>query len=291
MKNSIFLILFAIITFQMGCSRDDTNLSAFEEAFLDADASKGGIMYDKFWAVEAQFNQLDPDVAKFSAKADFFRCKQCHGWDLKGSKGAYINRKPKTNRPNVSSLDLNEIRTTKTAEELYNDLIRKEGRRTLNEDLSSYDPDTNPTVGDQMPNLTEFMTDAQIMDLVKFLKEGAFDVTELYDFTTSGSYPTGSITYSNIGKDGNPASGKTFYTNNCASCHGVKGTQIDLGGRSAGQFLRSKPYEVHHKVKYGQLGSSMVGEFDMTIKQMKDLFKALTNETDFPDMPEVVAAQ
>lgn len=69
-----------------------------------------------------------------------------------------------------------------------------------------------------MPNYSQVLTDTQIWDLVKFLKEGAIDVTQLYDYTTSGSYPTGTITYSNIGKDGNATNGKTFFATECAGC-------------------------------------------------------------------------
>ena len=43
--------------------------------------------------------------------------------------------------------------------------------------LATYDPATNAVEGDKMPDLSTLLTDAQIWDLVKFIKEGAFDVS------------------------------------------------------------------------------------------------------------------
>jgi len=240
-------------------------------------------MYDKFWSTEAGFNQSDVNIAKFNASSDFFRCKQCHGWDLLGSAGSYINRAPKPNRPNVSGLNVFQLTKNKTPQELFDGMKKTAGRRDISYDLSTYDPNTNATAGDQMPDYSQLLSDAQIWDIVKFMKEGAFDVTHLYDGTFTGTYPTGSASYTNVGKDGNSANGATFYAANCAGCHGANGTQIQMENMTVGQFIRSKPYEVHQKVKYGQLGSSMVGEFDITLAQMKDLYKACADENSFPN--------
>jgi len=279
--NKITFALLTIIVLASCTNEDDVN--QFDEDYKKADATLGGIMYDKFWAEEANYDQTSPNITKFAAHADFFRCKQCHGWDLKGTSASYINRGPKTNRPNVAAADLITLLQNKTAEEIYDGMVRKTVRRSLSYDLTQYDPSTNKTEGDKMPDFTEILTDSEIMNLVKFMKESAFDVSELYDATYTGTYPTGSTTFSNVGKNGNATSGKTFFAANCAVCHGNNGTTLTMEGMSVGQFTRKKPNEVQHKVKYGQLGSPMVGEFNMTLEQMKDLYKALSNETDFPN--------
>jgi mono/diheme cytochrome c family protein len=159
------------------------------------------------------------------------------------------------------------------------------GRRNLDADLASYDPATNSTVGDQMPNFSEFMTDEQVWDLVKFLKEEALDTDELYDFTTSGSYPTGTWTSMNLGKDGDAASGNTMYADaNCAFCHGADGTEIIVDGSfSVGSFFRQKSNEAQHKVKFGQLGTQMLNLGITSVDDMKDLYKAMADETMYPD--------
>ena len=277
--SAIFIFAIAFTS----CTFDDKEIDPAVEAFNNADQANGGILYDKFWAEESDFDQANPVKATVNAKADFFRCKQCHGWDGLGNKGAYINRAPKTSRPNISGLNLFEMGQTKSAQELFDDLSKTSGRRSIATDLSTYDPATNNTEGDKMPNLTELLTDAQIWDLVKFMKEGMMDVRELYDATYTGTYPTGSMAISNVGRNGNAANGKNYYNSNCASCHGATGTTLVLEGMTAGQFTRKKANEVQHKVHYGQLGSSMKGAFSITTAQMKDLYKALANETDFPN--------
>lgn len=273
------LAVVAIIS--TNCSKEKSD--PMEDAYNAASVSRGGIMYDKFWAQEADFNQNHSAIATLNSKPDFFRCKQCHGWDLLGANGAYINRAPKTSRPNVSSVNLLNLAQNKTYKELFEAMKKTAGRRDISYDLSSYDPATNSTEGDKMPNYTQLLTDAQIWDIVKFLKEGYIPVSALYDFTITGTYPTGTIAYSNIGKDGNEAAGLTYYQNKCQSCHGSDGKTLTLEGLSLGKFLRSKPNEVQHKIKFGQLGTSMTGQFSITNAQMKDLYKALANATNFPD--------
>lgn len=284
-------LLAAIFIFAIAftsCTLDDEKIDPSVEAYNKADYTNGGIMYDKFWAAESDFDQANPVKATVNAKADFFRCKQCHGWDGLGNEGAYINRGPKTSRPNVSGLNIYAMGQSKSAQELFDDLSKSSGRRSIATDLSTYDPATNKTEGDKMPNLTELLTDAQIWDLVKFMKEGMMDVSQLYDATYTGVYPTGSMAISNVGKDGNATNGKNYYNSNCAACHGADGTTLNgtphvIEGYTIGQFTRKKANEVQHKVHYGQLGSPMSGEFDITTAQMKDLYKALANETDFPN--------
>lgn len=277
------IFIFAI-TFT-SCTFEDEAISPYDTA----DQANGGIMYDKFWAAESDFDQTNTHLATLSAKGDFFRCKQCHGWDGLGREGAYIGRKPSLSRPNIASGNLYEMGQTKTAQQLFDALSKTAGRRSISTDLSTYNPTTGVIAeGDKMPNLTELLTDAQIWDLVKFMKEGMMDVTELYDATYTGTYPTGSIAISNVGKNGNATNGKSYYNSNCASCHGADGTTLNgtphlIEGMTIGQFTRKKGNEVQHKVHYGQLGSPMKGAFSITTAQMKDLYKALANETDFPN--------
>ncbi len=240
-------------------------------------------MFDKFWASETGWD-FGANADHFGEFSNFYRCKQCHGWDLLANAGAYISRAPNTTRPNVSSVNLKEHAAEHTPQELFDDIMRLTGRRNLDADLASYDPATNSTVGDQMPNFSEFMTDEQVWDLVKFLKEEAIDTDELYDFTTTGSYPTGTWTPSNLGKDGDAASGNAVYgVADCAFCHGADGTAILVDGSfSVGSFFRNKSNEAQHKVKFGQLGTQMI-ELVTDLDDIRDLYKAMADETTYPD--------
>lgn len=244
----------------------------------------GGRLYDKFWSEQAGWNQADGNISTFNAKADFFRCKQCHGWDQLGTLGSYINRKPNANRPNISSVNLRQVVLASSSQQLFDKIKSSAGRRNVSADLSTYHPATNPTVGDQMPNYGAFFSDAQIWHLVKFLKSDAIDTDLLYDSNVSGVYPTGTIAYLNIGKDGNAGRGHEIYQNRCRSCHGENGTAFLVDGNAftVGRHLRSKPYEDQHKIKFGQLGSSM-GSIKLSLGEMKDLYKALTNTGQYPD--------
>jgi mono/diheme cytochrome c family protein len=282
----LFIALLICTTIIVGCKDDEEDppiVDTSAEDYAKADGSIGGIMYDKFWSTESGFDQNSSNLATLKAAGDFFRCKQCHGWDGLGTKGAYINRGAKTTRPHVSPLGLYEIAQTKTSKELFDAMKATEHRRNISTDLSTYDPVSNATEGDKMPNYNELLTDAQIWGLVKFMKEGMFDVSKIYDATYTGTYPTGSFEFSNWGKDGNGATGNTLVTGKCAACHGLDGKKIDLGGKTLGKFVRAKSYEVQHKVMYGQLGSVMTGEFDLTLTDMKNMYKAFSDTTDFPD--------
>lgn len=287
MKKHSYLLSILAVLLIISCKSDNDQPYISVSPYDTANKSIGGIMYDKFWVEETGFDQNNENLATIKANSDFFRCKQCHGWDGLGTKGAYISRAPKNTRPKVSGVPLYELAQTKTPQELFDGIkgTFKEGkRRAISYDLSTFNPE-DPKDGNKMPNYAEILTDAQIWDIVRFLKEGMLDVNTLYDYTTEGEYPTGAITYANIGKNGNPEDGKAFFKTNCADCHGADGTKISLEGKSVGTFVRKKPYEVHHKITYGQPESTMKGLFNVSSQELQNVYKALTNATDFPDLP------
>jgi len=290
MKHVIALFVIAVLGLT-SCKEDEATTPVVS-AYDKADAVKGGILYDKFWATESGYDLSDAaKISHLNKYADFYRCKQCHAWDRLGNTGSYINRGPKAStataagRPNIAGSLIPS--QSKTAQQLFDALKSSTGRRKLSDSaaVTGYSL-TSPTVGDQMPNYGTLLTDAQIWDLVKYLKEGANDVTQLYDATYTGTYPTGKATYSAIGKDGNAASGKTFYNTNCATCHGTNGTMISnldaTPGMTAGKFVRTKPNEAQHKIKFGQLGAVMKPT-KITITELKDLYKALADTVAFPN--------
>ena len=272
--------LLVYLAFTTGCTHDNP---LPETPYEKATSVTGGIMYDKFWASEAGISLLTEDTNLFDDNANFFRCKQCHAWDGLGNAGSYIGRSPSTTRPNVSSINLYELAQQMSKEELFEALKKTNGRRNINYDLSQYDPATNKEDGDKMPNLTQIMGDKELWNLVKFMKEGMFDVSQLYTGLYEGAYPSGIASYSDIGLSGNATNGDAYYTANCAGCHGDDGTSISLGGKGVGYFARSKPYELQHKTKYGKLGSSMgAAEPTTTLDEMRDLYKALSDPK-YPD--------
>ena len=285
------ILLTAIFAFQ--CSDNDTPVIDTNQVAYDAaDVINGGRMYDKFWASETNFiSPNDPivDMVNISNFPDFYRCKSCHGWDQKGNAASYINRGSKTTRPDVSSVDLTLVKDHSIAD-IFDEVKHSNGAEV---DVARTADGTNVALGgNNMPNYGKLLTDAQVWDLVKFIKEGALDTDQLYDVVTTGTYPTGTRIFTNVGKNGDAALGKVFYDNNCASCHGSNGrdnngTIVSINaniGLSMGQFAREKTYEIQHKSRYGTLGSSMAGTPTATVDDIKNMLKALADPTKYPDL-------
>ena len=107
-KLNLFLAILIIVSTITSCTHDDTVVDPSIAAYENANVVNGGIMYDKFWATESTFDQSNTNLTTISNSSNFFRCKQCHGWDGLGNNGAYINRAPKTSRPNVTGFNLYE---------------------------------------------------------------------------------------------------------------------------------------------------------------------------------------
>lgn len=257
-----------------------------QSAYDKADGLNGGLLYDKFWKkgeVAAEFsNAYDLDLKRLNKYANFYRCKSCHGWDRIGNKGYYIKKSPAAaKQPNVTAVDLIKSAPAMSPEQIFAKIKKSAQARSISYDPAEYDPLTNSEMGDRMPNYGEIFTDEEIWDLVRFLKEDATSYGDYYTMVTSGSYPGGKVEFTEIGKGGDPKNGDIIYAENCASCHGDDGREISIKGFSVGKFTRKKTYELAHKVKFGQPGSNMTGT-DLTVQEIRDLHKALTNERKYP---------
>ena len=251
--------------------------------YLAADGIMGGAAYAKWWTTEAG-GSGDPGTA---APADFHRCKACHAWDGMGNAASYANRTGQStlnaNRPDVSSVNLRSTTVGNTVQGLFDMIVRTPGRTIDAFDNTHPDYSTNLTVG-------------QVWNIVKFMREEWIEPTDLYDLEVMGSTmyvdytvdppvmvaPT--LVISNVGALGDEANGQTIYSSTCAACHGADGTAIDIGGRSVGQFMREKPWEGWFKAKFGEPGAMPPGLVTDT-GDMQDLYAALANDTNFPDLP------
>jgi hypothetical protein len=65
----------------------------------------------------------------------------------------------------------------------------------------------------------------------------------------------------------------------------LHGTSHDLGGRGLGQFVRETPNEAWFKAKSGEAGTGMTPGLVTAISDLQDLYAALANATNFPDLP------
>ncbi len=251
--------------------------------YMAADGILGGAAYGKWYETDAGGTGNPGTVAP----TDFHRCKACHAWDGMGNAASYANRTGQStlnaNRPDVSSVNLRSTAVGNTVQGLFDMIVRTPGRTIDAFDNSHPDYSTNLTVG-------------QVWNLVKFMREEWVEPTDLYDLEVVGSamyvdytvdpavVVAPSLVISNVGALGDEAAGQTLYTNACGACHGADGTLLDLGGRSLGQFIREKPWEGWFKAKFGEPGAMLPGLVTDT-GDLQDLYAALANATNFPDLP------
>jgi cytochrome c553 len=252
------------------------------QEYTNADGILGGAAYSKWWTADAGGSGTQPAT---TAAADFYRCKACHAWDGLGNAASYANRTGQStlnpNRPDVSSVNLRSAATAKSFQALF-DLVRHVGARDIDASDNTH------------ADFSMRLTDSQVWDLVKFMREEWVEPNLLYDISVSGptmyvdyaqTTPTvvaPTVTYSNVGALGNESNGQTIVASACASCHGVDGTTLDLGGRTLGRFIREKPNEGWFKAKFGEAGTGMDPGLVSTTSDLQDMYAALANSTNFP---------
>jgi mono/diheme cytochrome c family protein len=220
--------------------------------------------------------------------SDFTRCKACHGWDGLGSAGSYATRTGvstgTSSRPDVASVNVRSTVITASFDQLF-DLIDRPDGRTMNS------PDS------RHPDFSEDLTEEQVWDLIKFMREEWVNPNDLYDLTITGepmhyeydgdgtaTLVSPSMSYTNIGQDGDPINGVAIYDASCATCHGADGKLNPPGGSaSVGQFTRSKPYESWFKIKFGDPGKMDPGILTETT-DLQDLYAALADDSLFPNL-------
>jgi thiosulfate dehydrogenase len=191
--------------------------------YSEAETKNGALLYDnwpKITKAELEGNHpLYPADAKKSGKSTY-RCKECHGWDYIGNKGRYSKGSHYTG-----------------IEGVYDE--RSESPADLYEDL---------TDADDSHDFSRYLSEKEIWDLVKFLREGLAPIEKVIDDQGKAK--------------GDSANGIVLYTANCSSCHGDDGDAIDFNGKKegiqgVGWLANKNPQESIHKIRWGHPGSDM----------------------------------
>ncbi len=251
-------------------------------AYVAADGIAGGAAYSQWWVTAAAGSGTAPTTGVGS---DFYRCKACHAWDGLGNAASYANRTGQStlsaSRPDVASANLRSTVATASYQQFY-DLIARGGARNIDAADNSH------------PDYAKVLTNSQVWNLVKFMREEWVAPGELYDLEVKGPRmyvdntktppvvvaPT--LTYKNIGAKGDAPRGLGIFTTRCAVCHGSDGKRVDIEGMSLGQFVRSKPNEAWFKMKFGQPPDMKPG-LVTALQDLKDLYAVLARPTDFPN--------
>jgi thiosulfate dehydrogenase len=244
MKNYQKIIGFTVVLSALlltGCSKSSTKHFA-EKNWSNADLKRGGLMYDKWWKINGgteptTTNPLYPSVGQKSG-ASTWQCKECHGWDYIGKDGHYASGSSHyTGIAGVWDARNND----KT--DVF-DAIKDEGG---NHDFSAV------------------LSDDDVLDLTKFIIDGLIDVSKYVD-------ANGNIS-------GDTVNGKTLFTANCVTCHGADGLTLDIeeddgGVQGVGFLAHDNPWEMLHKIRWGQPGTdmpSMIADKGLSVQDCADI--------------------
>ena len=218
-----------------------------------ANLAYGGLVYDKWWRASFQnplptqpaadsIHPLYPSTLNPMVGPDTFRCKECHGWDYLGSEGVYGD---------AASTHYTGIKGITSVTPTYN----------YNSDIEIW---TFLHDGDSPAGLIDhafgdILSDDDIYNLTRFVLTVREEL--LVD--------NGPANFIDPDKtiNGNTLNGANLFASNpveggagCADfrCHGPNGDFIFLKA-PIGKLAQDNPWEVLHKIRFGQPGSMMVG--------------------------------
>jgi mono/diheme cytochrome c family protein len=215
------------------------------QAAAEPDPARGAMLYDKWYAVlgvqppAGNMPIWNSQKTNTHSGEDTWRCAACHGWDYQGKDGAYRSGSYFTGFPGVYAAG-----QAMKVEEIVAVL---KGQKDPEHDFSKY------------------LDDASLNDLAAFIKTGLVDDSSYIDPLA--------LTV----KDGNLDQGKSFYTSQCASCHGEDGAKISIriNGRNSalGAVAFVDPWRFLHKTRFGSPGAAEKVGHDpkWTIEQARDV--------------------
>jgi mono/diheme cytochrome c family protein len=216
--------------------------------------SRGGRLYDTWWTVKgsAEPAGANPGYALTQGTqtgAGTWRCKECHGWDYKGVAGAY------------------------GAGSHFTGVAGLVGAGQLHSQGELVAMIRDGVAGEAMTAFGSHLSQADLSDLARFVREGMVDLTPYM----------ASVTGAPIGAD--PVRGKTLYDATCLRCHGADGSRLNFGTALAPEYVghvaNENPWEFQHKVRFGQPGEDMPSAVDSGWT-MQDVMDVLSHARTLP---------
>lgn len=230
----------ALLTIGSSAWADDLKRESVVDGVFVTDAyiiRHGGRLYAN-WADELDVDLPETTHPSYPAAGKksggtTWRCKECHGWDLKGKDGAYSSGSHYTGIPGIGSYALKSP----------SDLIE-----TLRDSVHQYKPDMLP--------------DGAISDISHFLAFGRVNTDAFIDPKTKlvqGDTRHGAEIYQTVcsvchGLDGREIN---FHS---------KGKPEYVGTVASGN-----PWEGLHNIRFGAAGNLMVGLFPFTLQDQLDV--------------------
>jgi thiosulfate dehydrogenase len=219
----ILVILFAMLMLAT-CGRGEKSSTEEAEVELAGNSLRGGLLYDKWWsALELGPPEGDQPLwatqsANKRSGSDTWRCKECHGWDYKGAKGAYSSGSHFTGFVGVL------------------DSAGKGGGYVL----GALKGETNSD-----HDFSTVMDDQALTDLALFVTERTMDFGRFVGADKSAA-------------GGDLAAGKSLFEKECILCHGPEGTGMNFKNQAGPEYIgglsRGNPWEFAHKMRFGQPG-------------------------------------
>lgn len=243
-----------------GCGTNyDDNPQATDLSVSGSDLRRGALLWDEWWTVigagaPSDTFALYTKTRGTQAGSATWRCQECHGWDYRGSMGAYATGPHFTGVAGVI-----ERVPGRTNQELYD--VLKTG--------------TPPASGGSALTGSDHSFDEQldndeILALVRFLREGLVDTRAVIaaDGQATGNANAGQPLYASS------TSNPDLVVGQCALCHGGDGKAIDMGDGGGSVFVgtaaRGEPWRTLHRIRWGVPGTSMPSAVERGITELAD---------------------
>ena len=199
--------------------------------------ARGGLLYDKWWAVL----EHDPPEATHPAYpaagkqkgAATWRCKECHGWDYRGAEGAYAKGSHYSGVKGVRGM------VGQPVEKIVS---------VIRDDVHRYTEDLIP--------------ESAVKKLAMFVSLGQVDMDQYIDREMKKAR-------------GDAANGARLYQTVCAVCHGFDGKELNFKDEKKPEYIgtvaQANPWETLHKIRNGQPGIPMVALAALSVQDQVDI--------------------
>jgi thiosulfate dehydrogenase len=230
-------IIFIIITFILFISVSNADADDFNKltGMTFARLAMGGILYDD-WPVETgvKFEKKHPSypLVGMQKGESTWRCKECHGWDYKGSSGAYSEGSHYTGIKGIRAYANQDPRM-----------------------IMAILKDKNHLLGD-------FMDKEAIVSLALFVAYGQVDMDLYIDRKTRKS----------IGDPANGGRIYLSTCIKCHGSDGKEiNFKDDNNPEYIGTAASRNPWETLHKIRWGHPGSQMISLLFLDLKEQLDV--------------------